>query len=76
MRETARASIMSFSGGGGKHSNRSTMYTDGSGDESHQPILQHGAPKGSSGLRHYTAEDTSSDYEESEVTHLENRGRF
>ncbi|KAJ7733757.1 hypothetical protein DFH07DRAFT_132432 [Mycena maculata] len=49
MRQTARASILSFPNNG--NSARSTMY-----DEA--PIMQHAAPK-SSGLRNYLADDSS-----------------
>jgi hypothetical protein len=69
MREAARASIRSFSG---KNSARSTMYGDALGsDESHTPILQQGASKGS-GLRQYT---DGSDYDD-HLIQPDTRGRF
>ncbi|KAG6907903.1 hypothetical protein DXG01_006958 [Tephrocybe rancida] len=60
MRETARASILSLPGNG--NSARSTMYSrDGAfTDDAQAPILQHAVPK-ASGLRHYLADDGSSE---------------
>lgn len=63
MRETARASILSLPGNG--NSARSTMYSrDGAfSDDAHAPILQNAAPK-ASGLRHYLADDGSSEFDD------------
>jgi hypothetical protein len=58
MRETARASIRSLPGNTG--SARSTLY---SRDGEAAPILTNTAPKGS-GLRHYLADDGSSEFED------------
>ena len=61
MRETARASIRSLPGNTG--SARSTLYSrDGVMSEA-APILSNAAPKGS-GLRHYLADDGSSEFED------------
>ncbi len=59
MRETARMSILSLN----DRSARSTMY---SRDADSQPMLRDAAPK-ASGLRHYTARDDGSDYDDSVV---------
>lgn len=56
MRETARASILSLPGNG--NSARSTLY-----DDANASTLQNAAPK-SSGLRHYMADDASSEYDD------------
>ena len=65
MRETARASIRSLPGNTG--SARSTLYSrDGAISEVHAPILANAAPKGS-GLRHYLADDGSSEFEDSMI---------
>ncbi|KAF9461321.1 hypothetical protein BDZ94DRAFT_1167869 [Collybia nuda] len=63
MRETARASILSLPGNG--NSPRSTMYSrDGAfSDDAHAPIIQNAAPK-ASGLRHYLADDGSSEFDD------------
>ncbi|KAK2467751.1 hypothetical protein APHAL10511_000046 [Amanita phalloides] len=62
MRETARASIRSLPGN--TSSARSTLYSrDGAMSEAHAPILVNAAPKGS-GLRHYLADDGSSEFED------------
>ncbi|KAF8622358.1 hypothetical protein AX15_007089 [Amanita polypyramis BW_CC] len=66
MRETARASIRSLPGN--TSSARSTLYSrDGALSEAHAPILANAAPKGS-GLRHYLADDGSSEFEDGMVT--------
>ncbi|KAF8070223.1 hypothetical protein FPV67DRAFT_1668101 [Lyophyllum atratum] len=63
MRETARASILSLPGNG--NSPRSTMYSrDGAyTDDAQAPILANAAPK-ASGLRHYLADDGSSEFDD------------
>ncbi|KAF8891638.1 hypothetical protein BD779DRAFT_1512250 [Infundibulicybe gibba] len=58
MRETARASILSLPGNG--NSVRSTLYSREGAFSDDAPILQNPAPK-ASGLRHYLADDNSSD---------------
>ncbi|KDR75935.1 hypothetical protein GALMADRAFT_68174 [Galerina marginata CBS 339.88] len=70
MRETARASILSL---------RNTGDNSRDSDESQTPILNGGGPK-SSGLRHYTADDGSSEFDDSLMIHSgntrRNDGRF
>jgi hypothetical protein len=75
MRETARASILSLRNTGG---GRSTDYASRDpSDESHTPILQSAGPK-SSGLRHYLAEDGSSEFDDDLMigNTRKNDGRF
>ncbi|RDB16991.1 hypothetical protein Hypma_002678 [Hypsizygus marmoreus] len=64
MRETARASILSLPGNGNS-SARSTLYSrDGAfSDDVSAPILPNAAPK-VSGLRHYLADDGSSEFDD------------
>lgn len=61
MRETARASIRSLPGNTG--SARSTLYSRDGVMSDAVPILSNAAPKGS-GLRHYLADDGSSEFED------------
>ncbi|ETW80398.1 hypothetical protein HETIRDRAFT_321297 [Heterobasidion irregulare TC 32-1] len=56
MRDTARASIFSSGAAG---SPRSTMYSRDGGDDLQAPLVQHGAPTKSSGLRNYVSDDGS-----------------
>ncbi|KAF8973317.1 hypothetical protein BDZ97DRAFT_1780804 [Flammula alnicola] len=74
MRETARASILSLPNNGGSRDYGSRDPSD----ESHTPILQNAAPK-ASGLRHYLAEDGSSEFDDSLIysgNARKNDGRF
>ena len=72
MRDTARASLLSLPLGGntnGTNSARSTLYSQGVGsDESHLPILQGSAGRGS-GLKHqnYNEDVDSYEYENAAV---------
>jgi len=61
MRETARASIRSLPGNTG--SARSTLYSRDGVMSDAAPILSNAAPKGS-GLRHYLADDGSSEFDD------------
>lgn len=73
MRETARASILSLPGNG--NSVRSTLYSREGAFSDDAPILQNSAPK-ASGLRHYLADDNSSDEGVMMQSGRKDEGRF
>ncbi|KAF8637061.1 hypothetical protein AX17_003082 [Amanita inopinata Kibby_2008] len=68
MRETARASIRSLPGNAG--SARSTMYSRDAVSDMHAPIVQNASTPKGSGLRHYLADNGSSESEDGITTQI------